>query len=107
MQVQAVLQKAQRRSADVQRLVRKALKAIEEARATPRPDLPSDTAAEIDSLRRQIKEAHETRRKEADLVRKYEQRWAELKASARKKKQQQAQAQLRLPPPPPQPQQLS
>jgi len=91
-EVQAVLAKAQRRAADQQRLVRKALSALREVHATTRPDLPVDSAAEIADLRRQLEGAHTARRQQAELVRKYEQRWAQLKASARRKQQAQQQA---------------
>lgn len=64
--------------------------------ATPRTDLPTDASKEIADLRRQLEAAHAARRQQAELVRKYEHRWSQLKASAKKKQQaqqeQQAQA---------------
>lgn len=91
-EVQGVLAKAQRRAADQQRLVRKALSALREVHAAPRPELAANAATEIADLRRQLEAAHTAKRQQAELVRKYEQRWAQLKASARRKQQaQQAQ----------------
>ena len=87
----AVFSKVQRRAADQQRLARKALSALREVHNTPRPDLPSDAAKEIADLRRQLEAAHTQRRQQAELVRKYEQRWAQLKASARRKQAAQQQ----------------
>ena len=88
-EMQAVLAKAQRRAADQLRLVRRALSALREVHGAPRPELAADTAAEIADLRRQLEGAHTVRRQQAELVRKYEQRWAQLKASARRKQQAQ------------------
>ena len=92
-ELNAVFGKVQRRAADQQRLARKALSALREVHATPRPDLPENAAKEIADLRRQLEAAHNARRQQAELVKKYEQRWAQLKASARRKQQQQQAAQ--------------
>ena len=81
----AIFAKVQRRAADQQRLARKALSALREVHSTPRPDLPADAAKEVADLRRQLEAAHAARRQQAELVRKYETRWAQLKASARRK----------------------
>ena len=83
--------KAQQRCTDQQRLARKALIALREVHATPRPELDEGAAKEIADLRRQLEGAHAARRQQAMLVRKYEQRWAQLKASARRKVQAQQQ----------------
>lgn len=88
-EMQTVLAKAQKRAADQQRLVRRALSSLREVHGAPRPELAADTAAEISDLRRQLEGAHTVRRQQAELVRKYEQRWAQLKASARRKQQAQ------------------
>ena len=85
----AVFAKAQRRCTDQQRLARKALSALREVHATPRPELQESAAREIADLRKQLEGAHAARRQQAELVRKYEQRWAQLKASARRKVQAQ------------------
>ena len=98
-ELSAVFGKAQRRAADQQRLARKALTALREVHAVPRPEVPPDASKEIADLRRQLETAHTARRQQAELVRKYEQRWAQLKASARKKQQAQAQAQQATAPP--------
>lgn len=81
----AVFVKARSRAADQQRLARKALSALREVHGVPRPELPADAAREIADLRSQLERAHAARRQQAELVRKYEQRWAQLKASARRK----------------------
>ena len=52
-----------------------------------RPDLAPPAAAEIKSLRAQLEAAHAAQRQQAEVVRKYESRWAQLKASARRKQQ--------------------
>ena len=98
----AIFAKVQRRAADQQRLARKALSALREVHNTPRPELPADAAKEVADLRRQLEAAHAARRQQAELVRKYEQRWAQLKASARRKQAaQQAEQSGTQPPPPP------
>ena len=95
----AIFAKAQRRAADQHRLARKALAALREVHATPRPELDPTAAKEIVDLRRQLEAAHTARRQQAELVRKYELRWAQLKASARRKQAQQAQQPQQQPPP--------
>ena len=63
--------------------------------AAPRsPALPPSPAAEIADLRSQLEAAHAVRRQQGEQVRKYEQRWAQLKASARRKQAQQTQQAL-------------
>lgn len=87
-EMQSVFSKCQRRAADQQRLVRKVLSVLREVHATPRAELSANAAAEIADLRRQLDGAHASRRKSEEVVRKYEQRWAQLKASARRKQQE-------------------
>ena len=89
-ELSAILGKAQRRAADQQRLARKALTALREAQAKPRPELTADAAKEIRDLYKQLNNAHNKQRQQGELVKKYEQRWAQLKASARKKQALQA-----------------
>ena len=89
-ELSVLFSKAQRRAADQQRLSRKVLSALREAHAVPRPELPPDAAKEIADLRRQLEASHTARHQQAELVRKYEQRWAALKASAKRKQAQQA-----------------
>ena len=85
--------KIQRRAADQQRLARRALTALREVHSAPRTDLPDAAAKEVADLRKQLEQAHAAKRQQAELVKKWEQRWAQLKASARRKQQQQQQAQ--------------
>jgi hypothetical protein len=75
-ELHAVLGKAQRRATDQQRLARKALSALREVHGASRPELSADAAREIADLQRQLEKAHAARRQQAELVRKYEQRWA-------------------------------
>ena len=89
-ELSAILGKAQRQAADQQRLARKALTALREAQAKPRPELTADAAKEIRDLYKQLNNAHNKQRQQGELVKKYEQRWAQLKASARKKQALQA-----------------
>ena len=46
-----------------------------------RPDLAPPAAAEIKSLRAQLEAAHAAQRQQAEVVRKYESRWAQLGSS--------------------------
>ena len=90
--MQAALAKVQRRAAEQARLSKKALAVLREVHAAPRADLADAAAQEVASLRAQLEAAHGAHRQQAALVLKYEQRWAQLKASARRKQAQQAQA---------------
>jgi hypothetical protein len=94
-EMQAALAKVQRRGAEQLRLAKKSLAAVREVQAAPRPDLSPAAAAEVRTLRAQLDAAHAAQRAQSALVRKYESRWAQLKASARRKqvlKEQQAAA---------------
>ena len=93
-EMHAALGKVQRRAAEQLRLSKKALSALQEVQAAPRPQLPASSAQEIADLRSQLEAAHAVRRQQAEQVRKYEQRWAQLKASARRKQAQQTQQAL-------------
>mmetsp|Transcript_25070 Transcript_25070/g.50898 ORF Transcript_25070/g.50898 Transcript_25070/m.50898 type:complete len:362 (+) Transcript_25070:78-1163(+) len=93
-EMHAALGKVQRRAAEQLRLSKKALAALQEVQAAPRPQLPPSSAQEIADLRSQLEAAHAVRRQQAEQVRKYEQRWAQLKASARRKQAQQSQQAL-------------
>ncbi len=73
------------------RLSKKALTMLHEVQAIPRADLSPQAATEVRHLRQQLEQAHSARRQQAEVVRKYEQRWAQLKASARRKQAQQQQ----------------
>mmetsp|Transcript_30848 Transcript_30848/g.64996 ORF Transcript_30848/g.64996 Transcript_30848/m.64996 type:complete len:229 (+) Transcript_30848:424-1110(+) len=86
-ELQAALVKVQRRAKEQLRLSKKALAALRDVQAVPRPELLPTAAAEIKALRQQLDELHATRRQQAEQVRKYEQRWAQLKASARRRQQ--------------------
>ena len=91
-EMHAALGKVQRRAAEQLRLAKKALAALREVQAAPRPQLlPEAESKEIADLRGQLEQAHAVRRQQAEQVRKYEQRWAQLKASARRKQAQQSQ----------------
>lgn len=93
-EMHAALGKVQRRAAEQLRLAKKALAALHEVQAAPRPQLlPEAESKEIADLRSQLEQAHAVRRQQAEQVRKYEQRWAQLKASARRKQAQQSQQQ--------------
>ena len=83
------LVRAERRAHDQLRLVRRAIASLREINQTPRLDVPEDAAAEIRELRSQLEDSHKARRQQADHLRKYEQRWKQLKASARQKQAQQ------------------
>lgn len=94
-EMHAALGKVQRRAAEQLRLSKKALAALQEVQAAPRsPALPPSSTAEIADLRSQLEAAHAVRRQQGEQVRKYEQRWAQLKASARRKQAQQTQQAL-------------
>lgn len=90
-EMQAMLGKVQRRAAEQLRLSKKALTMLHEVQAVPREDLSPQAATEVRHLRQQLEQAHSARRQQAEVVRKYEQRWAQLKASARRKQAQQQQ----------------
>lgn len=90
-EMHAALGKVQRRAAEQLRLAKKALTALQEVQSASRPALPAAAAQEIADLRSQLEAAHAVRRQQAEQVRKYEQRWAQLKASARRKQHQQSQ----------------
>lgn len=85
--------KALRKAEEQRRLARKAVSTLREVHALPRADLTPEAARELTDLRRQLETAYGIRRRLEERVRKYESRWEELKASARRKQaKQQAQA---------------
>ena len=84
-ELQSAIANVQRRATEQVRLARKALAILTELHSTPRVDVSAAVAAELQTMRLQLETSHETKRMQAEQLRKYERRWAQLKASARRK----------------------